>query len=210
DSIGHAVGVEQGSDRPEEFIFSNGRAGRNVGEHRELKEIALPVEPLTAGQHPRANLSCLLYLIFKGSQAISGGERPKTRGWSHGIAYAQSPHPFHELAFELFRDPAVNNKAFGRNAGLAVVNDTRLHRRFDRPFEIGARHNDKRVATTQLQYRFLDLLACGLRYAPSRADAAGQCHGGYARIGDDLRYTPGINQQGLKSAFRKAGFAENF
>ena len=61
----------------------------------------------------------------------------------------------------------------------------RLHRGPRRRVEIGARHDDERIAAAQLEHRLLDVPSGRRRDAGSRGFAAGERHRGDALVADE-------------------------
>ena len=167
-------------------------------------------DALAAGEAARAPmahgaLDLLRHLVAD----LRGGERAELGGGVHGITDRQRLHLLHEAPLELVEDLLVHDEALGRDAGLAVVDDARLHGRGGRGIQIGAGHDDERVAAAQLQHRLLDVLAGRCRHRAARRLAAGERHGADARVGDHARPPRGADEQRLELALAEAGAAED-
>ncbi len=62
------------------------------------------------------------------------------------------------MAFELVVYLRSNNESLGGDARLAVVEGPRAYGGLNRFIQIGTWHHNKRVAATEFQHYFLDLL----------------------------------------------------
>src|SRR5580700_3538705 len=94
-------------------------------------------------------------------------------------------HSIYESALEFLGDALVDDETLSRDAGLPVVDETRLNRHLDGLLHVGAWHDDERVAAAEFQHGLLDLLSCFAGYLTPRRFAAGQRDGLDARVIDD-------------------------
>ena len=84
--------------------------------------------------------------------------------------------------FEIGGDALVHDETLGGDAGLAVVDGAGLGGHLGGTVEIGAGHDDERVAAAQFENGLLDLPArCG-RHLRAGGLAAGEGGGANARI----------------------------
>ena len=204
--VAHA---EQDGHRAEQLLVVGGRVGRDVGEHGRRVKNPGPVEPLAAGEQPRAggdraartcsSIVSTWFSLASGPMSVAG---------VHRVADLERLDAFDEAALELVGDRLVHDEALGRDARLAVVDRARLDRGPHRGVEVGARHHDERVAAAELEHVFLITLPAALATALAGAGAAGERHGGDPRVVDDALHLVGPDQQRLEAALGEAGAAE--
>ena len=136
-------------------------------------------------------------------------ERPDFGCRIERIADLERSHSLHKFRDKLVVNPIRQDEALRGDAGLAGIDRPRRHPGLDRRFEIGARHDDERVAAAQFENTLLDLARGGARHFAAGAFAAGQRHGFHARIVDQAPRLFRLDEQRLKNAFLESGSAKN-
>jgi len=117
--------------------------------------------------------------------ASAVGSGPSSVFFVEGIADAR----FFMRATNFFSKSAAieswTNKAFGGNAGLAIVDDASLDGGDDGGVKIGAGHDDERIAATEFENDFLDALGGGDSNFNACLLASGEGRGDDARVVED-------------------------
>src|SRR5262249_26766980 len=102
-----------------------------------------------------------------------------------------------------------DDEAFGGDARLSVVDRTGRDRGLYRFLQIGAWHNDERIAAAKLEHGFLDDLAGFARNLTARGLAPSQRNCFDSIVLDHALDFIGTDQERLKRAGRKAGIAKD-
>ena len=103
----------------------------------------------------------------------------------HRIADLERLHLRNKRALEFIGDFLGHDEAFCGNARLAIIDNSRFDRGLYSLIEIGARHDDERIAAAEFEHDLLDLLRRGNTDLNSRAFTARQCRCGNSPIGQD-------------------------
>ena len=136
-------------------------------------------------------------------------ERSQIRRFVERITNSQRVHFRHEAFDVATVNRFGDDEALRRDAGLPAIHAARFHTRRGRIFQIGARHNDERIAPAQLQHALLDLPRGPTRHLRAGAFAPGQGHGLHSRIVNHRGGCFGFDQQRLKGAIDEAGALED-
>ena len=113
-----------------------------------------------------------------------------------------------ELGLEGVVDFVVDDEAFCRDAGLAVVEDAGLDGGADGFVEVGGRHDDEGVGAAELEHGTLDEPAGLGGDGAAGGLGTGDGDGGDTLVGDDGLDLLGFDEQRLKGASREAGAAD--
>jgi hypothetical protein len=116
------------------------------------------------------------------------GKRADIRCGIDRIADMQPGHRLDEMPLELVGDLFLNDKAFGGDTALAVVDGTGRNGGPGRLLQVGALHHDERIASSQFQHHFLEISAGRLPHILSRPLASRKGYGCYTAIPDDGGY----------------------
>ena len=201
--------AEQRRDGAEKFFAIGGRFFRDVGENGGRVVVAGTLEGWPPVSSLRAGFDGFLHVGVERLDGVGGGERAEFSVLVEGIADAQVLHAVDELRFELGGDGFGDDEALGGDAGLAVVDDAGLHGGGDGGVEIGAGHDDERIAAAEFEHNFLDALGGRDSDFDAGLLAAGERGGDHARIVQDGVDLLRADEQGLKSACGESGFEEN-
>ncbi len=103
-----------------------------------------------------------------------------------------------------------DDKAFGGDAGLAVIDDPSFNGGVGCEIEIGGRHHDEGVAAAELEDDLLNALRGGDADFHASAFTAGEGGGGHAVVAENGVDLFRADKQRLKRACREACARENF
>src|SRR5205814_8118084 len=125
------------------------------------------------------------------------------------IADLQCAHTFDKLPKKFIVNFVRDEKPLRRNAGLAIINCARFDCSSQCCFEIAARHDDERIASTQLEHTFLDVACGGAGDRASGFFTSGERDCLHPWIDNYLFYLLRFDQECLKNALVEAGSAKN-
>ena len=135
DRLVEVLDAEQRGHRAEDLLAVGGRARRDVGQHGGRVEVARAGPGAcrrSAACAPAATeRSHLLVERRRASARVASG--PTSVAASSGSPTFSASMRLDEAPLELVVDRLVHDEALGGDAGLAVVDDARLHRRRRRP-----------------------------------------------------------------------------
>jgi hypothetical protein len=118
------------------------------------------IQSLSAGEKLGTHFHCLSAVAFDVRQSIRSGERPPFGVRIKGISHLGSSHFFSKSLFERVRNTFGDDKPFGGDAGLSVIENVGCHSCRGRHAQVGAVHDDEWGVSSQFQDHFLDSL-CG-------------------------------------------------
>jgi hypothetical protein len=175
-SVGNSDGVvevlclEHRCNGPEQLFVGGGRSWRNVGENCRLVEKTVPRDSLSSGKHFGAGGNRSLYLVVQIVTDRGCSQRTELGLLVARISDADLRNAGDEFVDKSIVNRLMNDEPLRRDAGLTVVDHSRRYRRRYGGVEIGARHDDERIAAPELDDGFLQVLPAALatdRPAPS-------------------------------------------
>jgi hypothetical protein len=135
-------------------------------------------------------------------------QRPYLRGRVCRIANFETSNRGDKTLLELGRDMLMHDESLRRDARLPVVDRSRPHGNVDGPGEIGAGHDDERIAAAELQHGLLEMAAGHTRDLTAGSFASRERRGGDPPIGEQCRDCVRADEQRLKHTGGCSGVAK--
>src|SRR5262249_24252817 len=148
DRLVEIVDFEDQRHRAEHFLAVRSRGAGDVAQRSREVEVAWTAGPLATGQHPGALFHRVGNLRFHALEHAGQRQRPYVGRVLHWVADLELGDRLDEARDKAIIDGPVNDEALGRDAGLAVVDVARGHRRLDRRFQLRAGKDDEGVAAS--------------------------------------------------------------
>ena len=118
-------------------------------------------------------------------------------------------HLLHELRDVFFVDRVGDNETFRRDTGLTRVHHARFHSGRDRIVQLGARHDNERIASSELEHTLFYLATSRARDGAASTFAAGKCDRFHSWVANDFFDRFIFDQECLEHAGTQTGVAKN-
>src|SRR5262245_8431672 len=102
------------------------------------------------------------------------------------------------MALEFIGDVLGDDKSLGGDARLPIIYDARFDRCLSRFIDVGARHDNERIAPAQFEHRLSESFARGAPHRATRRGAPGDSGGYDERIIERAFDLIGTDEQSLK------------
>ncbi len=209
---GHGVvriaGGDDGGDRAKQFLFERGHLVGDVGQHGGGVVVARAFDFAAAQQQGGAFGQGGLDLAVEFVPQVEPGHRPDVGLAGGRVAHHQVAAGFEEFGGEGFHHAFFDDQALGGGAHLAGVLETADQGSLHGFVEVGVVEHNERVGTAQLQYAFFQRGPGLGTDGHAGAHAAGEGHGGDARVGDGFGHAVLGDVDHFEQAIGKAGALE--
>ena len=154
--------------------------------------------PPVRSRAPR--LDGLLHIDIQRLDAIGCRESAQLSAFVQWITDPERFHLLDEHFFEFGSDALRHNESLGRDAGLAIVLDARLDCGCGGFLQVGAGHDNERIAPAEFQHNLLDSFRGSNTHLYSRTFTTRERCRSDTRIGQNAFHFVGTDQQRLKCA----------